>query len=74
MSTVPTEFPTGGTLDLAAVTRAQILASAAINSAAVVVLRAKYGAALAETSREGQAIAALLKAVAAAELLLPFLV
>lgn len=74
MSTVPTEFPTGGALDLAAVTRTQIQATVAVNRAALAVLRAKYGEAVAEASIEGQAIAALEKAITAAGALLPFLV
>jgi len=74
MSTIPTDFPTDGALDLAAVTRTQIQATVAVNKAALAVLRAKYGEALAEASLEGQAIAALEKAVAAAGALLPFLV
>jgi hypothetical protein len=74
MSTVPTQFPIGyGPLDLVAVVRTQLQASIAVNKATLVVLRAKYGPAVAETSFEGQAIAALAQAVALAEMLLPLL-
>jgi len=73
MSTIPSEFPTGGALDLAAVVRSQIEASVSVNKATLAALRARYGEALAEASVEGQAIAALRQAIAAVETLLPFL-
>jgi len=71
MSTVPTQFPIGyGPLDLVAVVRTQLQASIAVNKATLVALRAKYGEALAETSIEGQTIAALSQAIAVAEMML----
>jgi hypothetical protein len=73
MSSIPTEFPTGGALDLAAVVRTQVQATVAVNKAALAVLRAKYGEALAEASVEGQAIAALQAAIDKAGALLPLL-
>lgn len=73
MSGIPTEFPSGGALDLAAVVRTQLQDSIAVNKATLATLRAKYGEALAESSIQGQAIAALTQAVALAESLLPLL-
>ena len=56
---VPTEFPGGSPLDLAAIPRTQVETAIRFNAEAQEALRQKYGEALAEASVEYQVMEAL---------------
>ena len=59
MTSIPTEFPSSDPQDLAAVTPTQVHEAITGQEESIAGLRAKYGPALAETSVEGRALAAL---------------
>jgi len=73
MTSVPNEFPSGSPLDLAKVTRTQVVSQIQVNKDSVLALRAKYGDAMTEASVEAQAINALEKGIGLFEMVLPLL-
>ena len=58
MTSIPTEFPTGGPLEQAGITPTQIKTAVKDLEDALGPMREKYGGALAATSIEGKALVA----------------
>lgn len=73
MTGIPTEFPMSSPLDLAKVTRTQVVAQIQVDKVAVLALQEKYGAAMTEASVEMQAINALSAGIGLLEKVLPLL-